>query len=35
MCWDGTNLDSDNHVSHVSFSLGLYNIGECPGEYPQ
>lgn len=29
-CWDGRNLDSVDHVSHVAYSAG----GACPGAYP-
>ncbi|KAF1941766.1 WSC-domain-containing protein [Clathrospora elynae] len=34
-CWDGKNLDSANHKSHVSYPAGtVYNGGNCPPEYP-
>jgi hypothetical protein len=29
-CWDGRNLDSPNHVSHVAYSVN----GSCPSGYP-
>lgn len=29
-CWDGVNLDSANHQSHVAFSSG----GNCPASHP-
>jgi hypothetical protein len=29
-CWDGRNLDSADHVSHVAYSAG----GGCPGTHP-
>ncbi|OAA60040.1 hypothetical protein ISF_06051 [Cordyceps fumosorosea ARSEF 2679] len=34
-CWDGNNLDSPDHKSHVSFpSIGDYNGGVCPESHP-
>ncbi|KAF7419237.1 hypothetical protein PC9H_001824 [Pleurotus ostreatus] len=32
-CWDGQNLDSPDHKSHVAFLSGLDN-GECPQSHP-
>lgn len=35
-CWDGVNLDSNDHMSHVSFDLsedGVFD-GECPQSHP-
>jgi hypothetical protein len=29
-CWDGTNLDSANHQSHMSYSVR----GSCPSTHP-
>lgn len=29
-CWDGRNLDSDDHVSHVAYSAA----GACPADHP-
>jgi hypothetical protein len=29
-CWDGTNLDSPDHQSHVAYSLR----GRCPSSHP-
>ncbi|GMF12832.1 unnamed protein product [Phytophthora lilii] len=29
MCWDGKNLDSDDHKSHVAYATGL-DGGSCP-----
>lgn len=29
-CWDGVHLDSDDHQSHVAYSVD----GACPGGYP-
>jgi hypothetical protein len=40
-CWDGVNLDSPNHKSHVAYSInnggagGTANGGgECPSSHP-
>lgn len=35
ICWDGVNLDSDDHMSHVSYDLdgGRFD-GECPDTHP-
>ena len=34
-CWDGVNLDSPSHSSHVSFpESGAYNDGACPASHP-
>lgn len=34
-CWDGVNLDSANHQSHVSYpASGAYNDGVCPDSHP-
>ena len=34
-CWDGVNLDSADHESHVSYDVegGRFD-GECPGTHP-
>ena len=29
-CWDGRNLDSENHKSHVAYP----DRGRCPSRYP-
>jgi hypothetical protein len=29
-CWDGKNLDSADHVSHMSYPV----IGKCPSTHP-
>ncbi len=31
-CWDGTNLDSADHASHVAFALD--DLGSCPASHP-
>lgn len=31
-CWDGTNLDSADHASHVTFALD--DLGSCPASHP-
>ncbi|XWW94145.1 hypothetical protein V2A60_002087 [Cordyceps javanica] len=34
-CWDGKNLDSADHKSHMSFpAIGDYNSGVCPESHP-
>ncbi|KAJ4147446.1 hypothetical protein LMH87_001963 [Akanthomyces muscarius] len=34
-CWDGKNLDSHDHKSHMSFpGIGDYNSGVCPESHP-
>jgi len=34
MCWDGKNVDSDDHKSHVAYPSGLDN-GICPESHPK
>ena len=33
-CWDGVNLDSEDHMSHVAFRLGEREDAPCPGSHP-
>jgi len=33
-CWDGVNLDSPDHQSHVSFPIELPDNGNCPSTHP-
>ncbi|KAL4783886.1 hypothetical protein BJX76DRAFT_357558 [Aspergillus varians] len=34
-CWDGENLDSPNHKSHMAYpAIGEYNKGVCPESHP-
>ncbi|KAN0099385.1 protein of unknown function (DUF1996) domain containing protein [Hyaloscypha variabilis] len=34
-CWDGVNLDSSDHSSHMAFpAFGDYNGGVCPQSHP-
>lgn len=33
-CWDGQNLDSPDHISHMSYPIGAYNDGYCPDSHP-
>jgi hypothetical protein len=34
-CWDGVNLDSPDHKSHVAYpAIGDYNGGVCPKSHP-
>ena len=29
-CWDGVNLDSPDHASHMAYPTDAYNGGTCP-----
>lgn len=34
-CWDGTNLDSEDHASHVAYPNGAYEMNAaCPSTHP-
>lgn len=34
-CWDGKNLDSPDHKSHMAYpASGAYNNGPCPSTHP-
>ncbi|TFK82879.1 WSC-domain-containing protein [Polyporus arcularius HHB13444] len=33
-CWDGNNLDSADHKSHMSYPIQNYNSGDCPDSHP-
>jgi len=33
MCWDGVNIDSHDHKSHMAFPT-TYNDGDCPLSHP-
>ncbi|KAI4719470.1 WSC-domain-containing protein [Aureobasidium sp. EXF-10727] len=34
-CWDGVNLDSADHKSHMSYPVGgSYDSGKCPDSHP-
>ncbi|KZV98378.1 WSC-domain-containing protein, partial [Exidia glandulosa HHB12029] len=33
-CWDGKNLDSADHKSHVSYPIEHFNGGKCPDTHP-
>jgi len=34
-CWDGVNVDSADHKSHVSYpAIGNFNFGVCPASHP-
>ncbi len=33
-CWDGVNLDSPDHKSHVAYPTS-YNNGACPSSHPK
>ena len=34
-CWDGVNLDSPDHKSHMAYPIGQYDDGTCPDSHPQ
>jgi hypothetical protein len=33
-CWDGVNLDSPHHISHMAYPVTAYNDGSCPESHP-
>lgn len=33
-CWDGVNLDSADHMSHMSYTVGPAGGGQCPATHP-
>lgn len=34
-CWDGVNLDSEDHKSHMSYPVGgAPDSGDCPSSHP-
>ncbi|WVQ72276.1 hypothetical protein IAR50_001826 [Cryptococcus sp. DSM 104548] len=33
-CWDGVNLDSDDHQSHMAWPSGGVDGGDCPSTHP-
>ncbi|KAI0760779.1 WSC-domain-containing protein [Fomes fomentarius] len=33
-CWDGVNLDSLDHKSHMSYPIQNFNGGDCPDSHP-
>mmetsp|Transcript_5143 Transcript_5143/g.14901 ORF Transcript_5143/g.14901 Transcript_5143/m.14901 type:complete len:584 (+) Transcript_5143:156-1907(+) len=33
-CWDGVNLDSSDHRSHMAYTKNSEADGECPGTHP-
>lgn len=33
-CWDGVNLDSNDHHSHTAWPSGGVNGGDCPSSHP-
>lgn len=33
-CWDGKNLDSPDHKSHMAYPIESYNGGSCPSTHP-
>lgn len=33
-CWDGVNLDSSDHKSHMAYPIQDFNEGDCPESHP-
>ncbi|KAI0739627.1 hypothetical protein C8Q80DRAFT_1288255 [Daedaleopsis nitida] len=33
-CWDGVNLDSSDHKSHMAYPIQNFNSGDCPDSHP-
>ena len=33
-CWDGVNLDSADHKSHMAYPIQNFNSGDCPASHP-
>jgi hypothetical protein len=33
-CWDGVNLDSPDHRSHMAYPTQTYDNGPCPASHP-
>jgi hypothetical protein len=33
-CWDGVNLDSDDHKSHMAYPTVTFEAGACPSTHP-
>ncbi|ETN39025.1 uncharacterized protein HMPREF1541_07067 [Cyphellophora europaea CBS 101466] len=33
-CWDGVNLDSDDHQSHMAYPTVTFEAGACPSTHP-
>ncbi|KAJ5974956.1 hypothetical protein N7481_008663 [Penicillium waksmanii] len=33
-CWDGVNLDSPDHKSHMAYPTQTYDNGPCPASHP-
>jgi hypothetical protein len=33
-CWDGKNLDSPDHKSHMAYPIGAPDSGDCPASHP-
>jgi len=33
-CWDGKNLDSPDHKSHMSYPVSQFDNGPCPASHP-
>jgi hypothetical protein len=33
-CWNGKDLDTPDHMSHMSYPANSYNSGACPPDFP-
>jgi hypothetical protein len=33
-CWDGVNVDSKDHQSHVAYPIQYFDGGDCPASHP-
>ncbi|KAI7553806.1 WSC-domain-containing protein [Hortaea werneckii] len=33
-CWNGVDLDSEDHSSHMAYPIGDYDNGKCPDSHP-
>jgi hypothetical protein len=33
-CWNGRDLDSADHKSHMAYPIDAYNNGKCPSSHP-
>lgn len=34
-CWDGVNVESDDHKSHMAYPIGKNDDGGCPSSHPK
>lgn len=33
-CWDGKNVDSEDHQSHAAYPIDAVDSGDCPATHP-